>query len=120
MGLQNATVTRISGARVRTTHMTGMLTDVGLELADWLESFFIRLTQPGGPVRECLGLHAAIVLSFTLGGVAGAFLYGWWSALFLLALAGLLACLALPGALSHEPVAEQEPASVPAYGEKHS
>ncbi|MFT9074081.1 DUF1275 family protein, partial [Gluconobacter potus] len=99
---------------------TGMLTDVGLELADWLESFF----HPVDPVRrtgtrERLGLHAAIVLSFTLGGVAGAFLYGWWSALFLLALAGLLACLALPGALSHEPVAEHEPALVPACGEKH-
>jgi uncharacterized membrane protein YoaK (UPF0700 family) len=120
MGLQNATVTRISGARVRTTHMTGMLTDVGLELADWLESFFLPVDPARRTgTRERLGLHAAIVLSFTLGGVSGAFLYGWWSALFLLALAGLLACLALPGALSHEPVAEQEPASVPAYGEKH-
>ncbi|MEE8663229.1 MAG: YoaK family protein [Acetobacter sp.] len=120
MGLQNATVTRISGARVRTTHMTGMLTDVGLELADWLESFF----HPVDPVRraitrERLGLHAVVVLSFTLGGVAGAFLYDWWSALFFLALAGLLACLALPGALSHEPVVEHERASVPAYEEKH-
>ncbi len=103
MGLQNATVTRISGARVRTTHMTGMLTDVGLELADWLDTFF----NPVDPARraatrERLGLHAAIVLSFTLGGISGAFLYGWWSGLFLLLLAGVLACLALPGALSHE------------------
>lgn len=121
MGLQNATVTRISGARVRTTHMTGMLTDVGLELADWLEGFF----HPVDPARrtgtrERLGLHAAIVLSFTLGGVAGAFLYGWWSGLFLLVLAGLLACLSLPGALSHEPVVEHKPAPVPSCGERYS
>ncbi|MFT8717877.1 YoaK family protein [Acetobacter sp.] len=98
MGLQNATVTRISGARVRTTHMTGMLTDVGIELADWLDSFrhpadLAQLAR----TRERLWLHGAIVVSFTAGGIAGAFLYGWWSGRFLLLLAGLLACLSLPG-----------------------
>lgn len=114
VGLQNATVTRISGARVRTTHMTGMLTDVGLELADWLDAFF----HPVDPVqraatRERLALHAAIVLSFTLGGIAGAFLYGWWSGFFLLLLAGLLTCLALPGALSREQVVDHAMAPMP-------
>ncbi|MBL8753292.1 MAG: DUF1275 family protein [Planctomycetes bacterium] len=33
MGLQNATITRISGGVVRTTHVTGVITDLGLELA---------------------------------------------------------------------------------------
>lgn len=33
MGLQNATITRISSGVVRTTHVTGVLTDLGLELA---------------------------------------------------------------------------------------
>src|SRR3954468_19634408 len=31
MGLQNATITRISNGVVRTTHVTGVLTDLGLE-----------------------------------------------------------------------------------------
>src|SRR6185437_8678842 len=31
MGLQNATITKISGAVVRTTHLTGVVTDIGLE-----------------------------------------------------------------------------------------
>src|SRR5205823_4072382 len=31
MGLQNATITKISGAVIRTTHLTGVLTDLGLE-----------------------------------------------------------------------------------------
>ena len=31
MGLQNATITKISGAVVRTTHLTGVVTDLGLE-----------------------------------------------------------------------------------------
>lgn len=33
MGVQNATITRISSGVVRTTHVTGVLTDLGLELA---------------------------------------------------------------------------------------
>lgn len=31
MGMQNATITSISGATVRTTHLTGVLTDIGTE-----------------------------------------------------------------------------------------
>src|SRR5207249_1257732 len=31
MGLQNATITEISGAVIRTTHLTGVVTDFGLE-----------------------------------------------------------------------------------------
>ena len=33
MGLQNAMVTMISGSVVRTTHLTGMFTDLGIELS---------------------------------------------------------------------------------------
>lgn len=36
MGLQNATITRISGGVIRTTHVTGVVTDLGLELAKML------------------------------------------------------------------------------------
>ncbi|GAA4488028.1 YoaK family protein [Gluconacetobacter asukensis] len=101
MGLQNATVTRISGARVRTTHMTGMLTDFGIELADWLDA----VRRHGDParmaqVRQLLALHGGIVLSFAGGGVAGALAYGWWRAGALLGLAPVLVWLALPGAIA--------------------
>ena len=40
MGLQNATITRISSGVVRTTHVTGVLTDLGLEFAQFL--FMLR------------------------------------------------------------------------------
>ena len=33
MGLQNALVTKISNATVRTTHLTGLFTDLGIELS---------------------------------------------------------------------------------------
>jgi uncharacterized membrane protein YoaK (UPF0700 family) len=42
MGLQNATITSISGGVVRTTHLTGVLTDLGIELS--------RLVAPRGDV----------------------------------------------------------------------
>src|SRR5690606_719134 len=32
MGLQNAIITKISQAEIRTTHMTGVITDLGIEL----------------------------------------------------------------------------------------
>lgn len=35
MGLQNSLVTRLSGAVVRTTHLTGVVTDLGIESARW-------------------------------------------------------------------------------------
>ena len=31
MGVQNALVTKLSGARIRTTHLTGVVTDIGIE-----------------------------------------------------------------------------------------
>lgn len=33
MGLQNALVTKVSGSVVRTTHLTGLFTDLGIELS---------------------------------------------------------------------------------------
>ncbi len=35
MGMQNSLVTRLSGAVVRTTHLTGVITDLGIEGARW-------------------------------------------------------------------------------------
>ena len=32
MGMQNAIITKISDAQIRTTHVTGMITDIGIEL----------------------------------------------------------------------------------------
>ena len=32
MGLQNAVITKLSNAEIRTTHMTGVVTDIGIEL----------------------------------------------------------------------------------------
>ncbi len=43
MGLQNATITKISGAVVRSTHLTGVLTDFGIESVQLLMWAFDQL-----------------------------------------------------------------------------
>lgn len=102
MGLQNAVVTRISNARVRTTHVTGMVTDIGIELGNLLDLAWHR-RGPGGPGAEVeynagkLLLHGVTVLSFGSGGVFGVLAYRSLGPLFLFGAALLLFLLALPG-----------------------
>ena len=36
MGQQNALITKVSDATIRTTHVTGMVTDIGIELGTGL------------------------------------------------------------------------------------
>ncbi len=72
MGLQNAVITKISQARIRTTHVTGLITDLGIELGKLL---YVNRHPDMTPVRadrQRLRVHAQLVLSFLVGGVAGA------------------------------------------------
>lgn len=102
MGLQNATVTRISGSVVRTTHITGMLTDLGMELADWLDAWRHRIgPEHRGIICQRLWLHLQIICCFVGGGVVGAFVYHAWPACFLFVTAALLASCALPGMITN-------------------
>ncbi|MDF7648082.1 YoaK family protein [Erwiniaceae bacterium L1_54_3] len=76
MGLQNAVVTRISNARVRTTHISGTSTDIGIELAMLFD--VVRRKEPpkDAPLYlERLRLHSFTLVSFLLGGVAGIWLF---------------------------------------------
>jgi uncharacterized membrane protein YoaK (UPF0700 family) len=76
MGFQNAVGTRISGARVRTTHVSGLATDIGIELAAAIDMLRGRETDDdAAPNLGKLRLHVCTVLSFLLGGVAGVVLY---------------------------------------------
>jgi uncharacterized membrane protein YoaK (UPF0700 family) len=45
MGLQNSLVTRLSGAVVRTTHLTGTVTDLGIESARWFRLWRAKLGE---------------------------------------------------------------------------
>lgn len=84
MGLQNATITRISGGVVRTTHVTGVATDLGLDLArdcarrlGWLPPPSAERRRHG---RQRLLLLASIPASFALGAGLGTVAFERWPA----------------------------------------
>ena len=98
MGMQNAVVTRISNARVRTTHVTGMVTDIGIELGNLADLVWhrrlgrdLRTDYNGAKLR----LHAFTVLSFMGGGIVGVLAYRRLGPVFLFGMAVLLLLLAL-------------------------
>ncbi len=71
MGLQNATITSISGGVVRTTHVTGVVTDLGIELAR-VATRPMRTSAVGDELVPATGrirLLAAILGSFLFGAV---------------------------------------------------
>src|SRR3954470_19965197 len=72
MGVQNAVITKISRAEIRTTHVTGLVTDIGIELGKLL---YVNRPGEADPVlvnRRRLRLHGLLVGCFFAGGVAGA------------------------------------------------
>jgi uncharacterized membrane protein YoaK (UPF0700 family) len=74
MGLQNAVITKISSAEIRTTHITGLVTDMGIELGKLL--YFNGAKDTAAPVlanRKKLGLQVRLISSFFVGAVCGAF-----------------------------------------------
>jgi uncharacterized membrane protein YoaK (UPF0700 family) len=68
MGIQNAASTRISGSKVRTTHVSGIATDIGVGMAQMLESNDAHAAKH---TRDRLMLHSATIGSFLVGGTIG-------------------------------------------------
>lgn len=96
LGLQNATITQITDARVRTTHVTGMVTDLGIGLAHRLS----RGDDTLGPDREKMRLYGVTVAAFLAGGVTGVMAWRVFGTALLFVAAGLLALMAIPGIAS--------------------
>lgn len=71
MGLQNAVITKISHSEIRTTHITGLVTDFGIEIGRLL--YFNRSTELGRieADRRRLGIQGKLILMFIIGGVFG-------------------------------------------------
>ena len=76
-GLQNAMVSTYSGAVVRTTHLSGMFTDLGIFLGHSMRGLPVDWLR----LRLCL----LIISGFLCGGIAGAFAFRslGYSALFI-------------------------------------
>lgn len=72
MGLQNAIITKVSGAVIRTTHVTGLATDIGIELG---KLFYVNRADALPEVRtnrHKLKLHITLLCCFLIGGLLGA------------------------------------------------
>ncbi|MBL7934059.1 MAG: DUF1275 domain-containing protein [Bacteroidia bacterium] len=72
MGLQNSLVTSISNAVVRTTHLTGLFTDLGIELS---QLFFYRTQEQKSKLKSSIKLRLTIISFFFIGGIAGGIFY---------------------------------------------
>jgi uncharacterized membrane protein YoaK (UPF0700 family) len=71
MGLQNGMVATVSNGVVKTTHLTGLSTDLGIELSMFLQRRF----RGDGGLRFKLKLHLIIFAFYLLGGVLGGALF---------------------------------------------
>ncbi|KRC08608.1 hypothetical protein ASE11_22855 [Hydrogenophaga sp. Root209] len=96
MGLQNAIATKLSNAVIRTTHMTGIVTDLGIELG----KLIYWNHNPDHPLkvradRKRMAVLAGLLLAFTTGGIAGAYGFKQAGYGFTVPLALMLAVLAL-------------------------
>jgi uncharacterized membrane protein YoaK (UPF0700 family) len=95
MGLQNAMITKLSGHVIRTTHLTGMVTDIGICCG--------RLLLPGIGNKDIdrtqeirtLRLLGSLVGLFFLGGVMGAVGFEHVGFGFMLPISGSLLLLSL-------------------------
>ena len=72
MGLQNSFVTTISNASVRTTHLTGLFTDLGIDLS---QLFFYKAKEQRHKLISSIKLRLTIVSFFFIGGIVGGILY---------------------------------------------
>jgi len=72
MGLQNALVTSLSNAVVRTTHLTGLFTDLGIELS---QLFFYKTEEQQKKLTSAIKLRMTIIFFFLAGGIIGGYGY---------------------------------------------
>lgn len=97
MGLHNALTTNLSGAAVRTTHLTGVVTDIGIELSRL--TYFNWRDRKNTPRiladRKKLALVSLVFISFFVGAVSGAIGFKRYGFKVTIPLAGFLCYLAI-------------------------
>ncbi len=72
-GLQNGAITTASGFTIRTTHLTGLTTDLGIGL---VRAEFKKLSDQEKRIeRRANLLRLAAIFSFTMGSIVGAFIF---------------------------------------------
>lgn len=75
-GMQNGTITLVSKSVVRTTHLTGVTTDLGIGLVRVLNRY--RLGAKVAEEGTSNMMRAGIILSFVIGSAIGAAVFHNW------------------------------------------
>lgn len=94
MGLQNAVITKISNSEIRTTHVTGLITDLGIQLGKL--TYINRLTRENLVQADFkkMRILIALISAFFVGGVLGALGFKTFGYIATLPLSVLLVVLA--------------------------
>ncbi len=72
MGVHNSTSTQLSRGKVRTTHITGTLTDIGIALASLLlQPILQQSIEQTNAAKFLLSIHFTAIFSFLAGGALG-------------------------------------------------
>jgi uncharacterized membrane protein YoaK (UPF0700 family) len=98
MGLQNAVVSKISASQIRTTHMTGVITDLGIELG---KIFYWNRNQTPADFqvranRIKLRLYGMLLTAFMVGGLVGAAGFRFLGFIWVVPMATILLLLSMP------------------------
>ncbi|MFM9925811.1 YoaK family protein [Variovorax sp. H27-G14] len=105
MGLQNAVASKTSRGSIRTTHMTGNITDMGIEIGKMLywngrdKATPLAVRHDPARMRRAVGL----VGMFVLGGAMGALGFKYVGFICVVPLAALLLALSIPPLLRDIP-----------------
>ncbi len=75
MGMQNSLVTSISKSIVRTTHLTGLFTDMGIEIS---QLFFYKSKTHKHSLLTSIKLRITIIVMFFAGGLCGGILFDYF------------------------------------------
>ncbi len=98
MGMHNAVITHISKAVIRTTHMTGIVTDIGIEMGKLLfwnrkidadDAGFVKAN------RFKLYLLSGLLVMFFVGGVAGAYGFKFYGYVVVYPMAAVMLLMAI-------------------------
>jgi len=87
MGIQNALVTNVSKYVVRTTHLTGLFTDLGIDLS---QLFFKNSERKKEVLQKNITLRTSIIIFFFAGGLIGGVLFNYFQLQTLLLASALL------------------------------
>jgi uncharacterized membrane protein YoaK (UPF0700 family) len=86
MGLQNSTVSTITGGTIKTSHLTGLFTDLGAEVSEWLHPKAERTEA----LKNKLKLRITILINYAMGGIIGGALFVQFNFTVFFIIAGIL------------------------------